>query len=226
MAAVATPIRVVAVDDSLLIREGVAALLGLVDGIELVASCASPGEARAAVEEHRPDVLLSDVRMPPTHRDEGLLLAAELGGTHPELGVVILSQHVSPEYAIALLEHRSRSRAYLLKDRLHDLDTLTAAIRTVAAGGCHIDPLVVEALMAARAGVRSRLADLTPREREILADIAEGRSNQGIADHRVLTRRAVEKHASAIFAKLGLTGEGDTSRRVKATLLHLAEQPE
>lgn len=218
------PIRAVVVDDSLLIREGLVSVLGLVDDIDVVASCGTPHEALQAVAEQRPDVVLTDIRMPPTQTDEGIVLARTLGAQYPELGIIVLSQHVSPEYAIGLLADGSARRGYLLKDRLHDVDVLSAALRTVAGGGCQIDPLVVEALMEARIGRSPTLLDrLTPREREILGDIAEGCNNQAIADRRVLTRRAVEKHASAIFMKLGLAHDEDANRRVKATLMYLAE---
>ena len=217
-------VRAVVVDDSLLIREGLVSLLALDDDIEIVAACESPAQALRAVDEHGPDVVLTDIRMPPTHTDEGIALARSLRDLHPELGVIVLSQHVSPEYAIGLLDGGSDHRGYLLKDRVHDLDALTAAVHAVAAGGCQIDPLVVEALMAARVGAGpTPLGRLTPREREILGDIAEGCSNQAIADRRVLTRRAVEKHASSIFQKLGLAHDEDANRRVKATLMYLAE---
>ena len=218
------PVRAVVVDDSLLIREGLLSLLDLVDEIDVVAACGSPEEALRAVAEHAPDVVLTDIRMPPTQTDEGIRLARTLRERQPDVGVVVLSQHVSPEYAIGLLDAGSRGRGYLLKDRLHDVGTLSAALTTVASGGCQIDPLVVEALMEARVGQGAGELDrLTPREREILGDIAEGCSNQAIADRRVLSRRAVEKHASAIFQKLGLAHDEDANRRVKATLVYLAE---
>ncbi len=218
------PIQVVAAEDSLLVREGLRTLLGLDARLELVSAHATADAALDAVAAERPDVVLTDIRMPPSHTDEGIRLAQALRDRHPEIGVVVLSQHLTPEYAIALLDAGSARRGYLLKDRLHDLDTLGAAIATVAAGGCHIDPLVVEALLAGRAPAPgSPLDALTPRELEILGDIAGGLSNQGIADRRVLTRRAVEKHATAIFSKLGLADAQDTSRRVRATLVYLAE---
>lgn len=219
------PIRVVIVDDSLLMREGVASLLGLDDSVEVIASCESPDEALAAVAQHGPDLVLTDIRMPPTHTDEGLVLARTLGERHPGLGVIVLSQHVTTAHAVDLLGQGSARRGYLLKDRLHDVETLIGAVTTVAAGGSYIDPQVVEALIAARAAADSPLDELTPREREVLAAIAEGLNNQAIADRLVLTRRAVEKHASAIFLKLGLANAEDVSRRVRATLIYLAEAP-
>lgn len=214
-------VRTVVVDDSLLIRQGIVRLLDFDPGVAVVGEFDSPGQTLAAIDELEPDVVLTDIRMPPTHTDEGVVLANTLRERHPRLGVLVLSQHLTPEYAIGLLGHGSESRGYLLKDRLYDLEALSGALRTVAAGGCQIDPLVVEALTG---GSRASALDvLTPREREILADIAGGANNQAIADRRVLTRRAVEKHASAIFQKLGLTEDGDANRRVRAVLIYLAE---
>ncbi len=220
------PVRTVVVDDNLIVREGVLRLLEFEPEVEVVACCATAEEALRAVEETLPDAVLTDIRMPPTHTDEGLALARRLREAHPDLGVVVLSQHVSSAYAIGLLEDGPAGRGYLLKDRLHDVEALGQALRTVAAGGCYVDPLVVEALTEAQSrGAPSPLDQLTPREREILGDIAEGANNQAIADRRVLTRRAVEKHASSIFQKLGLTGDSEGNRRVKAVLLYLAESP-
>jgi len=218
------PVRTIVVDDSLLIREGVVRLLDFDPGVDVVATCGSPEEALQTVAKLNPDVVLTDIRMPPTHTDEGIALARALRERDPETGVVVLSQHLTPAYAIGLLGDGSQGRGYLLKDRLHELEILTGALRTVAAGGCQIDPLVVEALTGAHPDAESSaLAALTRREREILGDIAEGANNQAIADRRVLTRRAVEKHASAIFQKLGLTEDRDANRRVRAVLLFLAE---
>jgi DNA-binding NarL/FixJ family response regulator len=217
-------VRVVVVDDSLLIREGVVRLLDVAAGIDVVAVCSTADEALAAVRDQRPDVVLTDICMPPSQSDEGIQLAHTLHEIHPGVGVVVLSQHVLPEYAIGLLDDGSAGRGYLLKDRLGDLETLSTALRTVAAGGCQIDPLVVEALVSARAGRASSLLDqLSDRELEILGEIAEGWNNQTIADRHSLTLGAVEKHASAIFMKLGLTRDEDANRRVKATLMYLAE---
>ncbi len=218
-------LRVVVCDDSLLIREGLANLFSLRDDIEIVAACDHPVAAKRAVVECTPDAVLTDIRMPPTFTDEGIRLALGLRALPAPPGVLVLSQHLTAEYAIGLLEHGSTGLGYLLKDRVSDPDALVAAVRAVATGGCHIDPLVVEALLRGQAQrPRSPLDELTPREREILADIAEGWSNQGIADRRVISLRAVEKHASSIFMKLGLTGAEDFSRRVKATLVYLDER--
>lgn len=219
------PMQVMVVDDSLLIREGIVSVLEAEPDVRVVATCTGPEEALDALRNARPDVVLTDIRMPPTHTDEGIVLARALGERYPDLGVVVLSQHVSPEHAVALLDQGSSRRGYLLKDRLHDVDTLVGALRTVARGGCHIDPLVIEALMAGRNAPASPVEDLTPREREILALIAEGWNNQAIADRLVLSRRAVEKHASAVFLKLGLANAQDTSRRVRATLMFLSSGP-
>jgi len=216
------PVRTVVVDDSLLIRQGIVRLLDFDDGIEVVGAFDSPQQALAAIEGLTPDVVLTDIRMPPTHTDEGIVLANTLRERSPELGVLVLSQHLTPRYAIGLLGSGSEGRGYLLKDRLHDLDTLAGALRTIAGGGCQIDPLVVEALTGGSAA--SALDVLTPRELQILGDIAEGANNQAIADRRVLTRRAVEKHASAIFQKLGLTDDEDANRRVRAVLVYLSEE--
>ncbi len=219
-------IQTVVVDDSLLIREGVVRLLEFDPGVEVIATCAGPGEALRILDSSSVDVVLTDIRMPPTQTDEGIALARELATRHPTVGVVVLSQHVSAAYAIELLGEDPTRRGYLLKDRLHDVETLGRALRAVAAGGCYVDPLVVESLANKRAGsASSPLAHLTPREREILADIAEGANNQAIADRRFLTRRAVEKHASAIFQKLGLGENPTANRRVTAVLMYLAEQP-
>jgi len=163
--------------------------------------------------------------MPPTHTDEGIRAAAELRESHPDVGVVVLSQHDDPAYVLALLESGSAGRAYLLKERIHDRLQLTAAVEAVAAGGSVIDPKVVEVLVTARTRAeRSPLAELTERETEVLAEIAQGRSNAAIADSLVLTKRAVEKHIHSIFMKLNLAYEEDVSKRVKAALLFLADR--
>jgi DNA-binding NarL/FixJ family response regulator len=195
------------------------------EDIEVVATCADAATLRAAIAEQRPDVVLTDIRMPPTGTDEGIQVAVELRETAPEVGVVVLSQHVEPAYALALLEGGSAGRAYLLKDRLRDSTVLTRAIREVADGGSLVDPVVVDQLIAARAQREdSPLRELTERERQILAMIAEGRSNAAIADELVVTKRAVERHINAIFLKLRLREDEDVSRRVKAALLYLADQ--
>jgi DNA-binding NarL/FixJ family response regulator len=219
--------RIVLGEDSLIVREGIRQLLALDPEIEIVAAVGDYLSLRQACEDERPDVVLTDIRMPPSHTDEGIRLAAELRESHPEIGVVILSQFSDPTYALALLDHGSDGRAYLLKERVHNRAELMAAIRAVTARGSMIDPKVVEALVAARSRVeQSPLGELTARELEVLAEIAQGKSNTAIAESLFLTKRAVEKHINAIFWKLGLAEGTDVSRRVKAALMFLAEETE
>jgi DNA-binding NarL/FixJ family response regulator len=190
----------------------------------VTATCADLGSLLAAVDEHRPDVLVTDIRMPPTGTDEGIRAAATLRDSHPGVGVVVLSQYDEPEYAVALLARGAAGRAYLLKDALGDTDDLVRAIREVAAGRSVIDPQVVENLVAARTRFSaSPLRALSPREVDVLSAMAQGRSNDAIASTLFISVRVVEKHISAIFAKLGLTEEGDVHRRVKAVLIYLSE---
>ncbi|CAN5588208.1 response regulator transcription factor [soil metagenome] len=218
------PIRVVVAEDSLLVREGLATLLGLETDIEVVALCADYDELMAAVEAQTPDVVVTDIRMPPTGTDEGIRAAAELRSTHPSMGVVVLSQFTEPAYALELLAEGSEGRAYLLKERVSDPEQLTGAIRDVARGGSVVDPKVVESLVTTSSKRRSSpLEGLTPREREVLAEIAQGKNNAAVAAALVLSERAVEKHINSLFAKLGLGEEPDVHRRVKAVLMHLAE---
>jgi DNA-binding NarL/FixJ family response regulator len=218
-------IRVVLADDSYLIREAVAHVLETEPGYVLVATCDNGEALLAAVDAERPDVVLTDIRMPPSGDEEGIRVANRLRETHPDVGVVVMSQYVDPRYGIALLGGGSDRRAYLLKERLRDRTQLLAAIEAVAGGGSVIDSKVVEALVAARVRTEdSPLAELTPRELEILSELAEGKSNQAIAEQLVLTKRAVEKHINAIFMKLGLTRDEDVSRRVKAALIYLAQR--
>lgn len=219
------PIRVVVADDSYLVRQAVAHVLDDVDHIEIVAACGDRDALLRAVERERPQVVVTDIRMPPSGADEGLQVAAGLRRTHPEVGVVVLSQYAEPSYGLALLEDGSDGRAYLLKERIGSRDEIVAAIEAVAAGGSIVDTKVVDGLIAERRrSERSPIAALTPREVEVLAYVARGASNQAIADQLVLTKRAVEKHINAIFLKLGLSQEADVSRRVKAALIYLAEQ--
>ncbi len=218
-------IRVVLADDSFLLRQAVAHVLEDADGIELVAACGDRDALLRSVDDERPDVVVTDIRMPPTDTDEGLQVAAQLRRTHPGVGVVVLSQFAEPRYGLALLEDGSDGRAYLLKERVQSSGQLVAAIEAVAAGGSVIDAKVIDGLIAERRRIeRSPLAELTPREVEILAYVARGHSNQAIADELVLTKRAVEKHINAIFLKLGLTAAADVSRRVTAALIYLAER--
>ena len=221
-------IRVALGEDNLLVREGIQQLLASEDDIEVVAACEDMDSLLDAVEAARPDVVVTDIRMPPTGTDEGIRLAAILRESYPEIGVLILSQYAQPTYALALLDTGSDRRAYLLKHRVHDRAELVCAIKSVASGGSVIDPKIVEALVDAKARAeRSPLMELTPREREVLAEIAIGKSNTSIAESLVLTKRAVEKHINSIFLKLNLSEAEDVSKRVKATLVFLAEdQPE
>jgi DNA-binding NarL/FixJ family response regulator len=217
-------VRVVLAEDSYIVREGLEQVLARAPGIEIVATCGDLDSLRAAVEAERPDVVVTDIRMPPTNTDEGIRAASELHQTRPEVGVVVLSQHDDPAYALALLETGSEGRAYLLKERVHDGGQLAAAVEEVARRGSVIDSKVVESLVRARSSAESSpLAELTSREREVLAEIAQGKSNSAIADSLVLTKRAVEKHINAIFMKLGLAQADDVSKRVKATLIFLAQ---
>ena len=218
-------IRVVVGEDSAVVREGIQRMLERRDDIEVVAACADAATLRAAIAEHAPDVVLTDIRMPPTLTDEGIQIAVELRSSAPDVGVVVLSQHVEPAYALTLLEGGSSRRAYLLKERLRDATELTRAIREVAAGGSVIDPLVVDELVQARtARANSPLRELTESETAILSMIAQGLSNNAIAEQLVVTKRAVERHINAIFLKLDLRDAEDVSRRVKAALVYLADQ--
>jgi DNA-binding NarL/FixJ family response regulator len=218
------PIRVVLADDSYLVREAIEHVLDEADQVEVVASCGDRDSLLSAIEAERPHVIVTDIRMPPSDSDEGLQVAAALRLTHPEVGVVVLSQFVEPRYGLALLETGSEGRAYLLKERIQHGGQLVSAIEAVSEGGSVIDAKVVESLVTAqRRAEDSRLAELTPRELEILSFVARGHDNQAIADELVLTKRAVEKHINAIFLKLGLTYATDVSRRVKAALIYLAE---
>jgi DNA-binding NarL/FixJ family response regulator len=220
-------LRVVIAEDSMLVREGIRRVLDLQPDLSVVAACADLHELLTAVETENPDVVVTDVRMPPTSGDEGIQAAAELRRTRPGVGVVVLSQYAEPAYANALLEKGSAGRAYLLKERVSEPGQLAEAVRTVARGGSVIDPAVVEALIAASGRAKpSPLAGLTEREREVLDQIAQGKSNAAVADSLVLTERAVEKHINALFAKLGLSAEPDINRRVKAVLLHLSARDE
>jgi DNA-binding NarL/FixJ family response regulator len=217
-------LRVGLADDSLLIREALTKMLDGTPGVELVAACADGDELMQVIAHEHLDVVLLDVCMPPTLTDEGIQLAAELRETHPQVGVVILSAYCEPAYALGLLAGGSDRRAYLLKDRLGSRPQLLAAIETVAAGGSVIDPKVVEALVHGEPGdARSLLATLSPREHEVLVEMARGASNAAIADELGLTKRAVEKHINSVFAKLELPVTPDLSRRVRAVLLFLAE---
>jgi len=199
-------------------------LLETSDEIELLASCGDLPGLEQAIEEHSPAVVITDIRMPPTGTDEGLRAAERLRAERPEVGVVVLSQYAEPEYALALLEKGASGRAYLLKERVSDVEELVRAIREVASGGSVIDPRVVETLVEARSRRRdSPLERLTPRESEVLAEMAQGRNNAGVAAALGLSERAVEKHINSVFSKLGLSEEPDVHRRVKAVIVYLAD---
>jgi DNA-binding NarL/FixJ family response regulator len=218
-------IRIVLAEDNYLVREGVRRLLETQDDLEIVATCDNVDSLLRAVEAERPDVVVTDIRMPPGGGDEGIQAAARLRETRPEIGVVVLSQFSTPEYALALLEQGSDRRAYLLKERVNDLEELVAAIQKVAAGGSAIDPKVIESLVATRSRREdSPLDSLTPRELEALAEMARGKNNAAIAASLVITEQSVEKYIHSIFQKLGLTWQPDVHRRVKAVLLFLSEQ--
>jgi DNA-binding NarL/FixJ family response regulator len=215
-------IRVILAEDNYLAREGISRVLESIEDLDLVAAYGDLDAVRAAVERDRPDVVVTDIRMPPNHTDEGIRLADELRTTRPEIGVVVLSQHESPLYALALFDRGAERRAYLLKERVRDQSELGRAVREVASGGSVVDPRVVEGLLSAHTRTHTPLEELTPRELEILALIAEGRSNTAIAETLVVTKRAVERHINAIFRKLELEESEDVSRRVTAALLYLA----
>ena len=211
-------------EDHYLIREALRGLLATQDDFEIAAVCEDLDSLLEAVEAERPDVVVTDIRMPPGNTDEGIQVATRLRETSPEVGVVVLSQYATPTFVLALLEGGSERRAYLLKERVKDLDQLVGAIHAVADGGSVIDPKVVEALVAENARAEdSPLNELTPRERDVLREMAEGKNNAGIAEVLVLTERSVEKVIHSIFLKLGLTWETAVHKRVKAVILYLAE---
>ncbi len=215
-------VRLILAEDSFLMREGIMASIELDDELELVAACASYGELLAAVDAHRPDVVLTDIRMPPTQTDEGIRAADHIRTEHPGIGVVVLSQYVEPDYAVRLFADGSDGRAYLLKERVGDIAELSAAIRRVAAGGSVLDPSVVDALIEGRSkSVTSVLDRLTEREREVLAEMATGGSNAAIGANLFISARSVEKHIGSIFTKLDLPETDDVNRRVRAVLVYL-----
>ena len=218
-------LRIIVAEDDLLVREGILRLLSTAPDIDVVASCGDYDEAVAAVEREDPDVVLTDIRMPPMRSDEGVRLARQLRAGHPTTGVVVVSSYSDPDQVLGLFESGSDRRAYLLKERISDRVALVSAIRSVAAGGSWVDPKIVDVLVFVRSadGVSSRLDELTPREREVLAAIAQGKSNSLIAEELFLTKRSVEKNVNSIFLKLGLGSTDDVSKRVKAALIFLAE---
>jgi DNA-binding NarL/FixJ family response regulator len=219
-------VRVVLAEDNALLRQGVEKLIGQQDGLVVVGTAADLPGLLDLVEDVQPDVVVTDIRMPPTGTDEGIRAAAHLRENHPDIGVVVLSQYANPEYALALLSEGSARRAYLLKETVAGVDELVQAIHSVAEGGSVVDPVVVDALVGASKTRRpSDLDRLTARETETLSRMAEGKNNAAIAASLFLSERAVEKHTNAIFSKLGLTEEADVNRRVKAVLIYLAGQP-
>jgi DNA-binding NarL/FixJ family response regulator len=218
------PIRVVLAEDQYIVREGIRRLLETQPDVEIAAVCDDLGSLLAAVEAEEPDVVVTDIRMPPGNADEGIQAAERLRETHPDTGVVVLSQYATPSYALALLESGSAGRSYLLKERVQDVEQLVSAIRTVAEGGSVIDPKVVEALVAENArGEGSPIKQLTPRERDVLREMAAGKSNAAIGESLFLAERSVEKVIHSIFLKLGLTWETSVHKRVKAVILYLGE---
>jgi DNA-binding NarL/FixJ family response regulator len=212
-------VRVALAEDSVLLREGLARLLAD-EGFDVLARCRDADELRAALRVELPDVVIVDIRLPPTHTDEGLRAAVELRAAYPGLGVLVLSQYVEVGLAMTLLADSAEGVGYLLKDRISDVPEFVGAVRRVASGGSAVDPIIVSTLLARRRR-DDPLDRLTPREREVLELMAAGTSNQGIADRLVITLRAVEKYVSSIFGKLGLPATGSESRRVLAVLLFL-----
>ena len=211
--------RVVIAEDSVLLREGISRLLDE-NGFDVVGSCSTADELLLKVRSYSPDVAIVDIRLPPTHNDEGMRAALEIRAEHPSVGILVLSQYVELGLAMQLLADSADGAGYLLKDRISDVREFADAVRRIAAGGSAVDPIIVSTLLAKRRD-NDPLADLTPREREVLELMAEGHSNQGIADKLVITVRAVEKYVSSIFGKLGIPSTGSESRRVLAVLLYL-----
>jgi DNA-binding NarL/FixJ family response regulator len=218
------PIRVVYADDSFLMRQALEAVLERLDGVDAVTGCADGDTLLAAVDEQQADVVVVDMRMPPSGDREGIRIAHRLRQCHPSIGVVVLTQYAEPRYGLELLEAGTEGRGYLLKERVNDPRELHAAIEAVAHGGSVFDPAVVRLLVAGPSAGASALDDLTPREREVLGEMAQGKSNAAIAEHLVLTKKAIEKHVGSIFSKLGLPEEQVVSRRVAAVLLYLAAE--
>ncbi len=218
------PLRLVIAEDHLLVREGVQRLLEAEPDLEVAAACGDLDSLLAAVEAEHPDVVVTDIRMPPGNTDEGIQAATRLRTTDPAVGVVVLSTYATPSYALALLEGGSAGRSYLLKERVQEPEQLVSAIRAVAAGGSVIDPKVVEALVAENArGEQSPIHQLTARELDVLREMAAGKSNAAIGESLFLAERSVEKVIHSIFLKLGLSWEPSVNKRVKAVILYLAE---
>jgi DNA-binding NarL/FixJ family response regulator len=213
-------VRVAIAEDSVLLREGIARLLGDA-GLDVIAQCGSADELMVKVNSYELDVVIVDIRLPPSHTDEGLRAALEIREKHPEVGVLVLSQYVEVGLAMKLLADSAERTGYLLKDRITEVDEFVDAVRRVAAGGSALDPIIVSTMLSRRRS-DDPLRELTPREREVLELMATGSSNQGIAEKLVITQRAVEKYVSSIFGKLGLPSTGSESRRVLAVLLFLS----
>jgi DNA-binding NarL/FixJ family response regulator len=217
-------VRVVFAEDNYLVREGTAALLQSSGDVDLLGTAASLDELLAAVEQLKPEAVLTDIRMPPTNTTEGIDAAKRIRQEHPEIGVVVLSQYAEEEYAYDLLKDGAAGLGYLLKERVSDLEEVVRALNEVSKGGSVLDPKVVEALVAAKERMaHSPLAKLTEREREVLENMAQGKNNAAIAKSLFLTERAVEKHINSLFHKLGLSEEAEVHRRVKAVLAFLRE---
>jgi len=218
-------IRLLLAEDNYLVREGLRRLLDTRPSLDVVGTCGDLESLLRAVEEERPDVVVTDIRMPPGGTDEGIRAAQSLRSTHPDIGVVVLSQYTDPTYALALLEGGTGGRAYLLKERVEDVNDIVAAIEAVAGGGSVIDPRVVETLVANKAREEeSPLSELTPRELDVLREMAEGKNNAAIAATLFLSTRSVEKVIHSIFLKLGIAWETSAHRRVKAVIMYLGEQ--
>ncbi|HET6652956.1 MAG TPA: response regulator transcription factor [Nocardioides sp.] len=215
-------VRVVFADDNFLVREGVSALLAEAPGVELVEAVEDPQALHRAVAVHKPDAVLTDIRMPPTFTTEGIDAAKRIRAEFPGTGVVVLSQYVEAEYAFDLLADGVEGLGYLLKERVSELDELVRALNEVARGGSALDPKVVEGLLTRKSEqTSSALSSLTERELEVLREIATGRSNAATAKALFMSERAVEKHVGSVFQKLGLVNEGEVNRRVKAVLAFL-----
>jgi DNA-binding NarL/FixJ family response regulator len=217
-------VRIVFAEDNYLVREGTSALLEEAEGVDLVATATTLDELLAAVEEHEPDAVLTDIRMPPTNTTEGIDAAKRIRAERPQTGVVVLSQYVEEDYAYELLREGAAGLGYLLKERVSDVEELVRALEEVARGGSILDPKVVEALVAAKdRHAHSPLSHLTEREREVLSHMAQGKNNAAIAKSLFLTERAIEKHINSLFHKLNLSEEPDVHRRVMAVLAFLRE---
>ncbi|MFR9804010.1 response regulator [Pseudonocardia sp. RS010] len=213
--------RVVLAEDNALLRHGLVRLIDGAEDLSLVGAAPDRPTLTALIDEHDPDVVVTDIRMPPTNSDEGLSVAADLRVRKPDTGVILLSQYAEAQYALTLLADGTARRGYLLKERVADGDELAEAVRRVAEGGSVIDPTVIEGLVAAQRAKPSELDALTPRELEVLGEMAQGKSNASIAASLVLSERAIEKHTNSIFSKLGLSEERDLNRRVSAVLVYL-----